>query len=146
MEESAVNEFLDPDAEVADSDGDSGDEIPPPIPEDVRVFLDNRFSFTKQVKNTGDSVKYYRTRKESTIMGIRKVKGMLNKNTMAPPERTESERGLAHRRVIEETIGTHLAIKEEGFEAWKLRVKQVNKETMHIDDRVITTWDMFYRT
>lgn len=145
MEVPAVNEFLDPDAEVADSDGDSGDEIPPPISNDMRVFLENRHSFTKQMKTLGESVKYYRTRKESTIMGIRKVKGMLNKNTMAPPERAESERGLAHRRSVEATIGTHLAMKEEGFEGWKARVKQVNKEAAHVDPRVMETWDVFYR-
>ncbi|OAF99197.1 uncharacterized protein CC84DRAFT_1222900 [Paraphaeosphaeria sporulosa] len=145
MEGHTVNEFLDPDAEVADSDGDSGDEIPPPISNDMRLFLENRHSFTKQMKNLGESVKYYKTRKESTIMGIRKVKGMLNKNTMAPPERAESERGLAHRRFVETTIGTHLAMKEEGLEGWKTRVKQVNKEAAHIDPRVIDTWDLFYR-
>ncbi|KAF2448115.1 hypothetical protein P171DRAFT_428234 [Karstenula rhodostoma CBS 690.94] len=145
MSEPASNEFLDPIAEVADSDGDSGDEIPPPIPNDMRVFLKDRHSFQKQMKVVGESVKYYRTRKESTIMGIRKVKGMLNKNTMAPPERAESERGLAHRRFVETTIGTHLAMKEESFEGWKARVKLVNKAAAQIDPRVLETWDAFYR-
>lgn len=145
MEECVVNEFLDPDAEVADSDGDSGDEIPPPLPDNVRFFLDNRFNFTKQMKSQGEIVKQCRTRKESTIMGIRKVKGMLNKNIMDTPERAESERNLAHRRLIEGTIVTHLAMKEEGFESWKSRVKQINKDAANIDSRLIDTWDMFYR-
>jgi hypothetical protein len=145
MEGPAVNEFLDPNAEAADSDGDSGDEIPPPISNDTCAFLEKRYSFQKQMKSLSESVKFHRNRKESTIMGIRKVKGMLNKNTMAPAERLEAERGLAHRRMCETTIATHLAMKEQSLEGWKARVKEVNKDAACIDPRIIEAWDGLYR-
>ncbi|KAL1605062.1 hypothetical protein SLS60_004605 [Paraconiothyrium brasiliense] len=145
MEGPAVNEFLDPDAEPADSDGDSGDEIPPPLSKDMCAFLEKRYAFQKQMKSVGESVKYYRNRKESTIMGIRKVKGMLNKNVMGPADRLDAERGLEHRRVCETTIATHLAMKEYGLEGWKARVKEVNREAAGIDPKVMETWDVMYR-
>jgi hypothetical protein len=145
MEGPAVNEFLDPNAEAADSDGDSGDEIPPPISSDMRAFLEKRYIFQKQMKSVNESVKFHRNRKESTIMGIRKVKGMLNKNTMGPAERSEAERGLANRRMCETTIATHLVMKEQSLERWKARVKEINKEAAGIDPRIVEAWDGLYR-
>lgn len=143
----AVNEFLDPDADPADSDGESGDEIPGPLSDKVSAFLKNRYIYQKQSKQHYEIAKFYTKKREGAIMGIRKVKGMLNKHEYTPEARQRAERDLENRRAVLESLERHLAIKEAGVTGWKKRVKEMDVEAaaVGISPKMLQTWHTLYR-
>ena len=147
MEAPAVNEFLDPDADPADSDGESGDEIPGPISAETAAFLHKRYIYQKQSKQHYETTKLYAKKKEGAVMGIRKVKGMLNKHEYTPEARRKAQRDLDNRHLVLEAMGRHLAIKETGVSGWKKRVKELESqmEMAGISPKVVQTWHAFYR-
>ncbi|KAF1968475.1 hypothetical protein BU23DRAFT_558515 [Bimuria novae-zelandiae CBS 107.79] len=148
MEAPAVNEFLDPDAEPADSDGESGDEIPGPISADLGAFLQKRHDFQRQAKVHYEITKAYAKKKEGAIMGIRKVKGMLKKHDYEPEVRARQERDLANRHLVLQAMQTHLAMREEATVGWKKRAKEMEAEVQahpEISPNVLQMWSALYR-
>lgn len=145
MEAPAVNELLDPEADPADSDGESGDEIPGPIPSHVNTFLQKRFYFQKQSKSHYEVTKVYAKKKEGATMGIRKVKGMLKKHEYTPDARRKATRDLTNRHVVLGAMGTHLAVREDGVTGWKKRVKDVEAQAAGISPKVLETWHALYK-
>ena len=147
MEAPAVNEFLDPDADPADSDGESGDEIPGPISAETSAFLQRRYVYQRQSKQHYETTKMYAKKKEGAIMGIRKVKGMLNKHEYTPEARQRAERDLANRHLVLQAMEKHLAIKEAGVSGWKKRVKELETQMdmAGISPKLVQTWHAVYR-
>ena len=139
------NEFLDPDAEPVDSDGESGDEIPAGISQDEDALLKKRKEITHAMDSSREMIRDIKNRKESTTMSIRKYKGMLN--------RTESLQQQVHMQHILELrnqelacVKSQLEVREKALKGYKMRKKELDKEVRaSIEEKVVVIWEALRR-
>ncbi|KAJ4298225.1 hypothetical protein N0V90_006124 [Kalmusia sp. IMI 367209] len=138
--EFAINEYLAPDAKLIDSDGDSGDEIPAPIPADVHALLLKRQRINMGLDVQRESVRQFKAKKESATMGIRKIRGMIN-STTDPFARQCLQNKLKLREQGLWCAQSQLAVHEGALAGFKKRRKEMNDEANRVDPRVVEIWE-----
>ncbi|CAI6334762.1 unnamed protein product [Periconia digitata] len=133
-----INEYLNPDIEPAESDGDSGDEIPPRIHPQISSTLFNRRENQRMIEFSRTNLKQAHAKKESARHRMRSLKGRITRG-LGDVERMQRDYHLQETcvEVIDKRIETFDGM-VKGFVELKNRL---DDDISHIDDGVKKVWD-----
>lgn len=140
---SGRNEYLYDDADLQDSDGESGDEIPGPICSEHDALLLKRKQMNLGLECQRESVRRSKAKKESATMGMRKIRGMLN-STADPLVRENLQGKLKLREQALWCAQSQLVVHEGALNGFKKRRKEINEEASWVDPRIAEAWEAMH--
>ncbi|KAF1961645.1 hypothetical protein CC80DRAFT_488099 [Byssothecium circinans] len=131
------NEYLDDNAEVTSSDGESGDEIPDTVPHDIKQLLDERYLTTQMIASQRIAAKESTTKAKSIKHSMRYNKGRLKRGKTQEEVDAHQQAQEQDLRLVENRFKVH----DEAARGFKERKKALDAEVDKVDKMYVDVWD-----